>query len=191
MKPVPHKQIAWLVFATFVLASAPAAATLLRSFDLTGLSREAHVVVRGKVFSQEDRWNEERTKIYRYSTVEVLERVKSERVAARIVVKQIGGTVDGMTMSVPGTADLRAGEEVVLFLRTDGRYHYLVGMHQGKYGVRRDASGVWVTREPLPRVTAAAAVAKEVRPAPAERLTLSDLLRDVARHVRTAPKTTR
>ncbi len=180
------------VFAAVVAATPPAGATILRQFDLHGLSRAAQVVVRGKVLSQEARWNADRTRIYRYSTVEVLERVKGARRAAsgpdRVVVKQIGGEIDGTTMMVAGTADLEVGEELVLFLRTDGRFHYLVGMHQGKLGVRRDVAGAWVTRRALAVSTPVSAQArpKLVRPiegTPDDRRSLTSWLAEVRRDI--------
>ena len=180
-----------------MLLPAPAGATLLRHFDLPSMSREAHVIVRGRVLTQEARWNEERTRIYRYSELEVLESVKGARVPERLTVKQIGGTVGETTLSVVGTAELTVGEEVLLFLRTDGRYHYLVGMHQGRYGVRRDDRGAFVTRAPAKRV--APIPARSKRPVAAVTLTeppaapgvavprvgLDELLGDVRRHLRT------
>jgi hypothetical protein len=157
-----------LAFASLLSALAlpgPAAATILRPFDLAALSREAQAVVRGRVVSQESVRDEPSGRIYTHSAVEVLEVVKGPvlapdprpGVAPRVVVRQMGGTIGDETMTVPGTADVQVGEEVVLFLRTDERFGYLVGMHQGKYGVRRDDAGAWVTRAPLPRAAVAPA----------------------------------
>lgn len=189
-----------LLVVAFLLPAAPAGATLLRQFDLTGLSEAAAVVVRGRVATQQSRRDADTGRIYTYSEVDVLEVVKGRDVPARITVQQIGGDDGELVMTVAGTADLAVGEEVVLFLRTDGRFHYLVGMQQGKYGVRRDGAVAWVTRDPLrPEVDAvpAAAGATVVRTFPrsseagvgggrAARLSVDELLDTVRRHVRTA-----
>lgn len=168
-------------------------ATILKAFDLPQLSGEAHVVVRGLVQSQAAEWNEDHSRIYTYSEIDVLERVKG-RTPDRITVKQLGGTVDGRTLSVVANADLQVGEEVVLFLRTDGAFHYIVGMHQGKYGVRREAAGAFVTRDPLSRPapaatpTTGATTGPDGRPALAPQPSLDSLLRDVRRHVDAAAR---
>lgn len=136
-----------LALVSTLLSWVPAEATIIRPFDLVGLAYEAHVVVHGEVVAQESRWSEDGSRIYTYSEVTVRERVKGTDVPETVLVKQIGGTVDEVTMQVPGTAQIVVGDEVVLFLRTDGIFHYLVGMHQGHYAVQRSAEGLpWVAR---------------------------------------------
>ncbi len=141
-----------------VVGGGEVCAATLRQFDLAGLSTEAHVIVRGRIEATEARFDEERGRIYSYTTVKVLERLKGDSEAEIITVQQLGGSAEGLTMTVPGSAVLSTGEEVVLFLRTDDRYHYLVGMHQGRFGVRRPSperdkpateETAWVTRAPF------------------------------------------
>jgi len=50
-----------------------------------------------------------------------------------LVINQIGGTLNGQTVYIPGDARLERGERCVLFLRqVDGRW-YLTAMEQSKY----------------------------------------------------------
>ena len=62
--------------------------------------------------------------------------------------RQLGGVLDGLETRLVGTTDFTLGDEVVLFTRTDGALHYLVGMAQGSYFVLRDSTGAaTVTRD--------------------------------------------
>lgn len=164
--------VALLLFLAAAGLPAAASGTILRPFDLAGLSREAHAIVRGRVVGQEARRDAESGRIYTYSTVDVLEVVKGAPDLRRVTVKQLGGTVGEWAVRVAGTAELAVSEEVVLFLRLDEQpgptgepTGYLVGMHQGKFGVRRDERSAWVTRTPL-RVDAARAGGSEPAGAP-------------------------
>ena len=64
-----------------------------------------------------------------------------------LVVRQLGGVVGPVSALVPGTAHFAAGEEVVLFLRTDGRAYYLVGMAQGKLSIQRRGGVEVISRD--------------------------------------------
>lgn len=138
--------------ALVFFASAPATGTrLVGRFDIPGLAQQAAAVVRGEILSQEARWDEDGERIHTYSTLRVRERLQGpSSLASTLVVKQVGGQVGDVTMHVEGTARLALGEEVVLFLRLNGGFGYLVGMANGKFGVRRAARGVFVSREAFP-----------------------------------------
>lgn len=132
------RRILPLLLLTLLFASSAQATRLVGRFDLEGLSRKAAVVVRGRVLSQEARWDEAHERIYTWSTLQVLEFLRGPQPAPkRLVVKQIGGTVGDLTLHVDGRATLAPGEEVVLFLRAAGDVHTLVGMANGKYTVER------------------------------------------------------
>ncbi len=133
--------------ATSVLA-ASAHATTVRGFTARGLTHEAAAVVRGTVVSQSGVWNADKSRIYTESKLRVTEVVAGKLKARHITVRQIGGTVDGVTMFVTGVARIPVGQDVLLFLRTDGVRYYLVGMAQGKYRIIKEKSGrEVVTRE--------------------------------------------
>ncbi|MCB9547113.1 MAG: hypothetical protein H6706_14870 [Myxococcales bacterium] len=123
-----------------LLAAGTASATIVQSLSLDEISRKADVIVHGTVVEQSTAWNETRTRIYTVTTVEVKDRVKGQG-ETRIRIRQLGGTVDGITQSIVGNARMAKGEEVVLFLTRDTAkdLHYVVGMAQGKYAVDRQA----------------------------------------------------
>ncbi len=118
-----------------------AGATIVRPLTVEMMAERADVVVRGRVVGQEAAWNDDKTRIYTVTRVEIAEAYKGgDKPGAVIAVRQIGGTVDGLTQSVVGNAKLRVGEELVLFLDRDEAkpLHYVIGMAQGKLGVSRD-----------------------------------------------------
>jgi hypothetical protein len=127
--------------AALVMASAsPAAATIVRPLTVEQMSQVAKVVVHGRVVDRSAAWNEARNRIYTVTRVEVLDSVKGPaKVGEQITIRQIGGTVDGITQSVVGDAKMRAQEEVFLFLDRDEAQplHYMIGMAQGKFAIDR------------------------------------------------------
>ena len=113
-----------------------ASATLLPTFSLAELDRAAHMIVRGEVVDQETVWDPLRRELYTHSFVRVDEVLAGGGTPGDwIVVRQIGGVLDGIARGVVGTAELRVGDELILFTRTDGALHYLVGMAQGAYHI--------------------------------------------------------
>jgi hypothetical protein len=168
--------LAVLVVTAALAASAPPAqATLVRGFSLAALTLEAHDVVRGVVVDQSSFYDPSRDRIYTDSVIAVAEALGgAQRAGELVVVRQMGGIVDGLQHRVVGTAPLALGAEVVVFTRTDGAIHYLVGMAQGAYGVARPAAGPATVTRGLAGLTLTppAAIA---RPRAPDRLTLAQL----------------
>jgi hypothetical protein len=122
--------------------AADAWATRVRPFPLPAMVRDAHAIVRGEVIDEEVVFDPAWGQVYTHSSVRVDEVLQGrERVGEVIVVRQIGGELDGLSREVVGTARLHIGAEVVLFARTDGAFHYLIGMAQGVYAVDRSVPG--------------------------------------------------
>jgi hypothetical protein len=132
------------------LGTASASATTIRSMSTAEMVTESTVIVRGTVGAQRGLFNADKSRIYTDSTVLVTRVIAGTGVGhgvgpttrlERISVRQIGGRVGEVSMTVPGVARLAPGEDVVLFLRTDGTRHYLVGMAQGKFSLRKGPEG--------------------------------------------------
>ena len=171
----------WTLTLVALMGTAPAGATIVRSFTLTQMTLEADAVVRGEVVFDEPIYDEFYQRVYTISWVRVHEVLAGhDRPGDMIAVKQIGGIIDGIEWRVVGTAQLDMGAEVVLFARTDGAYHYLVGMAQGMYEVTDDGQGQGL---PLVRKMAGVQRAPLVGPSRAtapNRLTLESLRQRVA-----------
>jgi hypothetical protein len=130
---------ALVVAATLLAVVTPAQATTVRSLGLAAAGKGAGVVARGTVRSVETRRVGD--KLYTDAQLVVLECLKG-RCGASLVIRQLGGELDGEGVVVAGNADLVAGSEVVVMLRPrrDGAFAP-VGMAQGVFRVERDASG--------------------------------------------------
>ncbi len=127
-----------LVVACLALPAPPARATTVRAFSLPAMTAAAQSIVRGRVVDARAVYDPAREAVYTHTTVLVDEVLWGrERPGQEILVRQRGGTLDGVTWSIPGTPHLALGAEVLLFCRTDGAFHYIVGMAQGVYVLSR------------------------------------------------------
>jgi hypothetical protein len=140
--------------------STPRAAT--SSMTVVQLSREADLIVRGRVARVEGRWNGDRSAIHSDVAVAVRDTLKGSlptTAAGRrgeVVFSVLGGEVDGVTMVSSSDALPAVGEEMVLFLRSAASAAAaaraagsagagsaatplaLVGQERGAYPVRSD-----------------------------------------------------
>jgi hypothetical protein len=125
-----------------LLVAAGASATTLVLMSLEQLSQAASDVVRGRVVSQEMRWNESNTQIVTLTTISVSQRIKG-RAQAAVVVEQPGGTVGNIRSRVAGTVHFQQDGDYVLFLEPSKIFpsrRLVVGMMQGAYRVYRDVT---------------------------------------------------
>jgi hypothetical protein len=117
------------------------------AYTTPDLVTASDLVVRGRVESESSRWDRSRKRILTEVVVLVADTWKGAATPG-VVVRQLGGTIDGIAMRVIGTARLTLGEEVVLFLaripvspelkQSAARPVYrIVGMSQGKLSVVR------------------------------------------------------
>jgi hypothetical protein len=107
-----------------------------QSFDQ--VAREATYVVRGSVIDTWSAWDDAHEVIYTYATLRVSRYFGEITGPDTLVVREVGGTVDGYTQEAVGFPAIRRGEQVVLFLSqwdnsSDLRIH---AYNQGKYLVR-------------------------------------------------------
>jgi len=128
----------------------PAQATLLRPLTLDDLIRKADRVLLAEVVGA--RCVGERGRIYTHTEVRVQEQLKGKGrpAGSTVVVRQMGGELDGVVMGIAGTPELKVGAAYLLFLDEDDSgltYHYVVGFSQGVY--RLDAKREGLTRPVL------------------------------------------
>lgn len=130
-----------LIALSLLGAPVHAAATVAVPLTTERMLRESHVVVHGEVLMKESFWDGQKGRIYTHTRVRVLRSLHGKATETELLVRQWGGQVGGVAMAVPGNAAFKPGEEVVLFLMRDDRYHYVVGLAQGKYHVSTAADG--------------------------------------------------
>lgn len=135
-----------LIFLLLTGFFASQASALVVEKDVEQLTQEADLILTGKVKSMRSDWNEERSLIYTYVTISVSGYIKNnltpeeseENREQEIVVRILGGEVDGLRLMVSDTPEFEEGEEVFLFLRSrmDGTtFLKVAGLFQGKYTV--------------------------------------------------------
>ncbi len=131
------------------LASSAQATTVV-SLSLEELVKRSDLVVRATVQGQRAFVEGPRDWIYTVSDLNVHESLKGDtKAGVTLQVRQVGGTVGDIEMQLEGNANLRVGEEVLIFLDRDEvrpGYHYVVGLAQGKYGIDRSGPAPVVVR---------------------------------------------
>jgi hypothetical protein len=104
-----------LVLFAALLVPLSALATVVLSMSMEEMTARAPLVVHGIVNVSEPGWDEPHAKIWTWTEVVVKDTLKGDA-RATVLVKQPGGVVGPLGMSVAGAATFTAGEEVVLFL---------------------------------------------------------------------------
>ena len=115
-------------------------ATTVIKLSVDQLAYESDLIVRGVVTAKESAWNEKRTRIYTHTTLDVSQLIKSKLPhQSKVVIRQIGGEVDGLVQHVSGNAEFNQGEEVLVFLEKHPTANVMVvmGMAQGKFSIDR------------------------------------------------------
>jgi hypothetical protein len=103
------------------------------------LTRDAGMILEGRVASVESAWNVQRTQIYTTVTVQVGRYYKGAG-PTQLTFRLLGGIVGDQTLAILGQAAFGRGENVFLFMDPrwqDGVYPVVAGEH-GKFTVMLD-----------------------------------------------------
>jgi hypothetical protein len=115
-----------------------ATATTLRPMGLEQLTTSSTAIVIGQAQGSRSHWNTAHTRIVTDVEFAVDQVVKGEP-TARVVITQLGGEVDGVRMTVPGTPVFSTGEEALLFLwRGKSSAVQVTGLEQGRFQILHD-----------------------------------------------------
>jgi hypothetical protein len=127
-----------LVAAFFTEAFlAKEASPLMVKISLEDLTKRTDLILVGKVKRIECEWNGDSTRIFTYVTIAVEIPIKGVSGAEELTIRQLGGTVDSLTLWVSDTPQFKQGEEVLVFLEPVERAHYsVVGWFQGKFTIK-------------------------------------------------------
>lgn len=128
-----------LILVSLLLALAvPMSASQFIDMAFDDVAREASLIVRGQVTDTWSAWNSSHDVIFTYATVRVSRYFGEISGPDTVMVREVGGTVDGYTQEAIGFPAIRRGENVVLFLSQweDSSDYRIHAYNQGKYLVR-------------------------------------------------------
>ena len=144
---------ATLVLGLALAFAAPAEATVAVQLSRAELVAQSDLVVRATVVDVTSRWNEDHTQIISLTTLRVGEVVKGADVEPTLVLRQLGGEVDGLVSRIAGNPVFTPGQEAVLFLRRGPGVVYLTGLAQAVFYVAPPVAGVTVVHRDLTGLT--------------------------------------
>jgi hypothetical protein len=150
-----------LLIVLALLVPGLAAGAIVLPLTRAELASRADTIVRARVVQRTPVRSEKTGRILTRSRLAVIKTYKGEP-RAELELEQMGGTLDGATLLVPGDARIDSGEEVVLFLRCQGKERcHIYGLSLGKFGVRTLADGRQVAVRDLKGLTDPKGVALE------------------------------
>ncbi len=136
-------------FVVALLLCAASSATSVRPIAIEDMAQRASNVVEGRAEQQWSVWDTNEHLIYTYTRFAVSSTLKG-RAHNEVVVRQIGGSVNGVRQHASGVRQFVLGEEAALFLRAstagDGSYS-VVGLMQGSFRIRRDGGEARVSND--------------------------------------------
>jgi hypothetical protein len=123
------------------MAALPLSASQFVRMDFDEVARGAKFIVRAQVVNTYSAWDDAREVIYTYATLRVTRYFGDTTGPDTLMVREVGGTVDGYRQEAIGFPELRNGERVVLMIGEDGSNLRIHAYNQGKYLVR-DRNGI-------------------------------------------------
>ena len=129
--------------AVIPLAAAPIAhATVMVPIPLEDMVRDAAVIVHARVIRSGSRLSLDGDATpHTVTQLQVIEWLAGDASSTQITIDELGGTFGDRGMTITGTPTFRAGEEVVLFLRSTPDGLRTLGMVQGQFVVQRGVPG--------------------------------------------------
>jgi hypothetical protein len=141
-----------LIITGLLLALAlPLSASQFTEMSFDAVARESQLIVRGTIGETFSAWDDAHEVIYTYATVRVNRYFGESTGPDTVMIREVGGTVDGYTQEAIGFPAIRSGEDVVLMLSpwegsTDFRIH---AFNQGKYLVRNRGGVEVLVSDPM------------------------------------------
>lgn len=143
-----------LILTLVVVLTAAAVPTMASQFielSFDQVARQSMFVVRGTLGPVYSQWDDAHEVIYSYSTIRVNRYFGEMTGPDVLVVREVGGTVDGYTQEAIGFPVLREGEDVVMFLSQwdDSADYRIEAFNQGKFLVRHRGTREFLTSDPV------------------------------------------
>ncbi|HEY0156538.1 MAG TPA: hypothetical protein VGF28_04520 [Thermoanaerobaculia bacterium] len=116
-----------------LLVALPLSASQFVNLPFDEVARGAKLIVRAQVVDTWSAWDDSREVIYTYATLRVTRYFGETTGPDTLVVREVGGSVDGYTQEAIGFPELRRGERVVLMLAEEGADFRIHAYNQGKF----------------------------------------------------------
>ena len=120
-----------------LMAALPLSASQFINMPFDEVARGAKFIVRANVVDTWSAWDDSREVIYTYATLQVTRYFGESTGPDTLVVREVGGTVDGYRQEAIGFPELRRGENVVLMIGEDGANLRIHAYNQGKFLIER------------------------------------------------------
>ena len=133
-----------------ILMSSPLSAAIIKYLSMDELIHQADLIVLGTCEQVTSSWDREKKNIYTFVTVIPQRCLKSSECPPVIRIRQLGGVVDNLAMTIVGSPVFSPKEKVVVFLiRSGDSYYQVLGLAQGKFSVlkRQNGEGQYVKRD--------------------------------------------
>jgi hypothetical protein len=98
-----------------------AAFAQLTSSDIERMSKNADIIITGKVVEQNSNWNENNARIYTQATIQVEEYLKGGNNSGPVIVSYLGGEVGDVGEMYSHMPRFENNEEVLVFLKKDDK----------------------------------------------------------------------
>ncbi len=123
------------------LSMSTAFATTVKRMTTRDLVKTAHMIITGKVISNETLSDPGPTNVRTLTRIAVHQALKGQ-VGTEITVTGMGGIVGNLAFNWPGVPRFKEGEEVLLFLERDPSGPTIVsGLEQGRFTIATDPRG--------------------------------------------------
>jgi|GEM_PF-5250363 len=99
--------------------------------ELSTLAKNSAAIIEGTVIKVEVLWDKEHRFIYTYTTISVTKSYKKNH--REIILKEIGGALDGFETIVQHKVMYNVDEKVLVFLQKEGAFFRTYGGPQGKF----------------------------------------------------------
>jgi len=137
-----------LIVTALLVLTAGARATVLIPTDVTELTRDARIVVRGEVVGVDGRWTDDRRTVETLVTLQT-ERYLKGQLGQVVQFRVPGGRMGRFRNVVVGAPTFTVGQRVVVFLGANGpQFPYLLGLNQGVYRIGVTSAGVSMVTPP-------------------------------------------